>query len=455
MSFVIKSGFKAGISSWDLAERFHRNIGRKNVVYEGFSIAPAASSGSIVIGTGAASILGVLVEKTDSTEMAIPINNEAHDVYYNVYLDYDHYHAENDDVQSKASEKFELATEALDLQRTLVIAKVRRAPGVMAINVEDIEREAEFFDSELPKAVYTADREPAEADDADNGFKVGSEWLFEGTLYKCTDATPGAAQWSIVGRGHLNQLHAGSAPTSSSDSTEGYTVGSEWLFGDIWYKCIDATPGAAMWRELGDSGAQHNLYGGRIPDVNDDVNAGYSVGSEWLYNGTWYKCTNNSAGSAVWLVVGSGGGGLAGGSLESLRVVTLMYAADEVGQYVEGYTGLFYDLFNGANDRSMAQLDMTKAKSIDPLSTGQALINLVYDEAGMMFRSGDEVTVYDDQNYEHVVISSVGTSAITLQTGLTRGYKRNANIARSVCALDTSEETLETGTWDHLTVTFA
>jgi len=39
-------------------------------------------------------------------------------------------------------------------------------------------------------------------------------------------------------------------PTISDDSSEGYAVGSEWIYDERIWKCVDATEGAAVWKEL-------------------------------------------------------------------------------------------------------------------------------------------------------------------------------------------------------------
>lgn len=45
----------------------------------------------------------------------------------------------------------------------------------------------------------------------------------------------------------VNNLQASAAPTVTDDSSLGYSVGSLWGFGDNLYKCTDATVGAAVW----------------------------------------------------------------------------------------------------------------------------------------------------------------------------------------------------------------
>lgn len=63
-----------------------------------------------------------------------------------------------------------------------------------------------------------------------------------------------------VGLGNVANLKcnlaATTAPGVSDDSTAGYAVGSSWfnLTADKAYVCLDATAGAAVWKEVGGSG---------------------------------------------------------------------------------------------------------------------------------------------------------------------------------------------------------
>jgi len=47
----------------------------------------------------------------------------------------------------------------------------------------------------LPKCKYDATATPTVNDDTSEGYSVGSEWQYDGTIYKCVDATEGAAVW--------------------------------------------------------------------------------------------------------------------------------------------------------------------------------------------------------------------------------------------------------------------
>ncbi len=93
-------------------------------------------------------------------------------------------------------------------------------------------------------------------------------------------------------------------PTVTDDSSLGYSVGSTWLntVSDQWWKCSDATIGAAVWKQ--DTIAIKNNSAATSPAVTDDSTAGYSVGSEWLDTTTsqWWKCVSAAVGAAVWRI---------------------------------------------------------------------------------------------------------------------------------------------------------
>lgn len=64
------------------------------------------------------------------------------------------------------------------------------------------------------------------------------------------------ATWSdlaLSGGGVLNNLTASAAPASGNDSTQGYAVGSRWLWAarGLEWVAVDVTPGAAVWETTG------------------------------------------------------------------------------------------------------------------------------------------------------------------------------------------------------------
>lgn len=89
------------------------------------------------------------------------------------------------------------------------------------------------------------------------------------------------------GGGLTNNWTATSAPTASNDGTQGYSVGSQWLWaaiGSSWV-CLDATTGAAVWRLVSDLFPE--LSGGR-PSFSWDSRPAYEIsGANQLFGGRW------------------------------------------------------------------------------------------------------------------------------------------------------------------------
>ena len=77
-----------------------------------------------------------------------------------------------------------------------------------------------------------------------------------------------------------DNLHATTSPTTANDSSQGYNVGSEWLniSKGIVYRCVDATVGAAKWI------LSHVSRHGLVPEGG--VGAGGYIFSEGLVAST-------------------------------------------------------------------------------------------------------------------------------------------------------------------------
>lgn len=118
----------------------------------------------------------------------------------------------------------------------------------------------------------------------------------------------------------LCNLAATSAPTTGDDSGDGYDVGSIWvnLTTDIIYVCTDSSLGAAVWKNVTNSGVtlsdiglsnvlntKHNYAGTTAPTVNEDSGDGYSIGSIWidLNDDEAWICTDATVGAAVWALM--------------------------------------------------------------------------------------------------------------------------------------------------------
>ncbi|MDD5511999.1 MAG: hypothetical protein PHI12_14520, partial [Dehalococcoidales bacterium] len=92
-------------------------------------------------------------------------------------------------------------------------------------------------------------------------------------------------------------FNGAAAPTANDDVTAGYDVGSTWIYGTTLYTCVIATAAAAVWIEVNTS---HNAA--VDPTANDDINDGFVRGSTWINttNSTIWHCIDNSVGAAVW-----------------------------------------------------------------------------------------------------------------------------------------------------------
>ena len=115
----------------------------------------------------------------------------------------------------------------------------------------------------------------------------------------------------------LCNLAATSAPTTGDDSGDGYDVGSIWvnLTTDIIYVCSDSSLGAAVWKNVTNSGVtladiglsnvlntKHNYSATSAPTANDDDGDGYSIGSVWVdtVDDESWICTDATTTAAVW-----------------------------------------------------------------------------------------------------------------------------------------------------------
>ncbi len=138
---------------------------------------------------------------------------------------------------------------------------------------------------------------PGVTDDEGEGYEVGSVWVNSvlALIFVCMDATDGAAVWREEALANV----AATNPGVTNDVDEGYIVGSHWINstqGRI-FICLDITDGAAVWREL----VRDNVAAGS-PGVTNDIDEGYAIGSTWIATtqGRVFVCMDNADGAAVW-----------------------------------------------------------------------------------------------------------------------------------------------------------
>lgn len=157
-----------------------------------------------------------------------------------------------------------------------------------------------------PESNFGASAAPTVNDDSGDGYSPGSVWVdtTNSNAYICLDASTGAAVWGLVTGKVSSNLGASAAPTVNDDSGDGYSPGSFWVntASDLAYICVDASSGAAVWKQVTHGTPKANYIATTNPGVGDDSADGYAVGSLWLNTtlGTLHMCTNASTGAAVW-----------------------------------------------------------------------------------------------------------------------------------------------------------
>ncbi|MDD5062686.1 MAG: hypothetical protein PHN44_10455 [Candidatus Marinimicrobia bacterium] len=148
---------------------------------------------------------------------------------------------------------------------------------------------------------YTATADPTVNDDENDYYGVGSVWVnrLTNTVFICCDPTNGAAVWSEVGA--TEAVESVIDPTANDDIDAGYPTGTTWInqTTNSFFISVDSTTGAAIWNEV----PHHNFNGAAAPTANDDVTAGYDIGSTWIYGTTLYTCVIATAAAAVWIEV--------------------------------------------------------------------------------------------------------------------------------------------------------
>jgi hypothetical protein len=83
---------------------------------------------------------------------------------------------------------------------------------------------------------------PQVTDDSTKGFVVGSRWsLDDGTVYECSDATIGAAVWTVVSSGGVTNVTATSPIFSSGGTTPDISIQPANLFDDGYLTSADFT----------------------------------------------------------------------------------------------------------------------------------------------------------------------------------------------------------------------
>lgn len=119
-------------------------------------------------------------------------------------------------------------------------------------------------------------------------------------------------------------------------------------------------------------------------------------------------------------------------------LVKRIQAQLEIDGRVPGNLGSFYDTFDGTATR-MA-LDMTSADVTADITAGATLIPVASTDG---FTPMTYATIYDANNYEHVLIAAVNAEASTVTVqALSNGYAKGAKLTRSTASVDSVAQAL-------------
>lgn len=111
-----------------------------------------------------------------------------------------------------------------------------------------------------------------------------------------------------------------------------------------------------------------------------------------------------------------------------------------------GNGGSFFDAFDGSATR-MA-LDTAATDIIEAVEKGETVIKVANVNG---FTPFTQVTIFDDEHSEDVVITVVGPDSIKVQA-LKNAYKKGAKVARSNVSIDTVNAEMGVGDWQTFNV---
>lgn len=118
----------------------------------------------------------------------------------------------------------------------------------------------------------------------------------------------------------------------------------------------------------------------------------------------------------------------------------------ELDGRVPGNSGTFADPLDGSTNK--ISLDKTLTDITEAVEIGQTVIKVASVEG---FTAFTQVTIFDDEHSEDVVITAVGTDTITVQA-LKNAYKKGAKVARSNVLVDTVNAEMGVGDWQTFSV---
>jgi len=233
---------------------------------------------------------------------------------------------------------------------------------------------------------FVATTDPTATDDAASGYAAGSRWIntATSTVFVCQSPSTGAAVWVATGApAGTDTLNAVANPTVTDDVTAGYAVGSNWyntLTGRTFLASV-VTAGAAVWLPI----SVRTKSATADPTATTDAANGYAVGDVWINTTTdkLFTCVDATTGAAIWK---QGGGAVQSSSFDIINIL----ATTPVGTAITAPSvplGVDAPTFNTST--VVVQLNgFEQVKSVDALwvsNTSFSLSTEVY--------SGDTVTI--------------------------------------------------------------
>ncbi len=130
--------------------------------------------------------------------------------------------------------------------------------------------------------------------------------------------------------------------------------------------------------------------------------------------------------------------------MELQRATQQLIAKQALADRAPGNSGMILDTFDG----SETQLDTAGAVSLAPVS---ALATTITVDDASTIKPFTEITIFDDNNVEDVLVTAVTGNVITVQA-LTYNYKKGARIVRSAVSIDTTAQKMLVAPWRTYTV---
>ncbi|EON70388.1 hypothetical protein [Lysinibacillus sphaericus] len=113
----------------------------------------------------------------------------------------------------------------------------------------------------------------------------------------------------------------------------------------------------------------------------------------------------------------------------------------ELDGRVPGNSGTFADTLDGSTNKIM--LDKAMTDIIEAVVIGTTTLKVASVDGFIPFT---QVTIFDDEHSEDVVITEIGTGTIKVQA-LKNAYKKGAKVARSNVQIDTVNAEMGVGDW--------